>query len=816
MRPHGEGDLETERAIEPSTRSNEVVLEGLEPELAVVDLTYDVPSWGVFYDARTPHPEQKNRHLEDMAYVDELLDSIQAKGLDAKGFIDEDLRTACKQTILLIQRRHDQFQTPPYSREEIRILVSEMQYVDYLHRVHRKTQRDDGTLYSREHLFKAVRNAIVSQGITDLVYLVAVLHHDDGEDLDFNEETEAGTGEVRKRIQPNHLLGESSFRTELEALLGPTFVGHFIQVFREKVLHIDRGLTKEKNKRKSSEANEADNFRTLLEYTDRDVLVVLARLVDRLHNLRTLEGKAKRKPETARETAMTSATVHARFPKTFQMDRLYDEIVEACFEHVNPELVRDIKLRQLRRIDKRLNGESPLGLRLFSIVDAAQREELGIKFIGIRPRSFGSLVNPEEIRNPAYDPFSEMDDWDPLFEVLVHVDDPKNIKRLIQEIASIFREDMEIGAGQIDVMQTPSTTRPQKGTCISIYDPHLGGQVFIRINDERSEALSLRGVFEAPKQEPVRGLLPLPEYRLPSHHGAAVRRVLHRTGPGTDVTDIFNLAQKELLHPTVMVRTPDLDQLHLPSGSLVVDFAAVIHENVLATFSGATVRSESPLAPPKKGVQALTPLEEGDIVDIHNDGHSLLDLKWGYLGNSHTRAAMREILRKDGPEVSRERGKAFLVELGTLLGLEDPSTLASRLVAMQKPSVSPAEAPGREDWYLRKVGFLREDPFEALAQNTTFAQAPLAVCVEAPDVPDILSKLSHEFGRAGISIVGDGLIFGERYQKVEGGPVLTTVRIHIQSPNLKQVTAHDILLCLLHLNETYPTRIETDIFKKAL
>ncbi|MFA4814490.1 MAG: TGS domain-containing protein [Candidatus Gracilibacteria bacterium] len=758
-------------------RNNEHVLEDLAPEMSLIDPTHDIPLEYVVYDGRTEDIQERLEDLADMRFVDEVFDSLRQSGVDTPGFIDEELRTWGKQMVLLIQRRHRQFHFSLYSHRDIRILVTEMFHVDLLHRLHRnKPLRDDGTLYSREHLFKSTRNAIVYEGITDLYYLVALLHHDDGEDLSEIH----GVG----KINPELLLMAEHYELEPEE-------ADSIQVLRRGVEMIVRTLTKDQIVHKSDLSTEEDNFRLLLERLEKEVLVVLARLADRLHNLMTLEGKAKRKPERAREIALTSLKVHARLAGVFA-EILHDAMVEACTAHLNPNLLERFTTQRAERIQERVLLPCFRGC-LDDVLKIAGEKELSLKFIGYRPKSLGASVDASRVHEPDYDPFAVdaeddgIDPWDPMFETLILIKDPRDTDAVINAVTSAFRRPSERGAVTIEVHQEASMDASQReGTLIRIFDHKLGGRCFVRVITEEAEAKRVRGVFANEEQGE--------KLCIPPHYRQAVQRILDQTH--RDATGIFELAGVEFLNAAIFVLTPWGERVTLPAGALALDFPAAIHEDVLDGCTDIVVRKGLWARPVK--ASPFSVLKNGDVVEVKTGGgaSSIVDPSWSVLGNSHTRGALREVVHRKGREFQGQSGAQYLARLERLFNFDSKRLLGeTRRVPID-------------------VGALYLDPLEKLAQrHPEFATSPIEISVEVLDQPDMLAKLSHEFGRHGLSIVGNWLRFGRAFQKGGTGPSFKRVRGHVQSLDLERVPPYDVLRCLLEIDATYPLRVIPKLFE---
>src|SRR5688572_15509151 len=152
-------------------------------------------------------------------------------------------------------------------------------------------------------------------------------------------------------------------RTEIDQLFGPE-IGALVD-----------GLTKIKRlDLVSKKAEQAENFRKLLIAISSDIRVLLVKLADRLHNMRTLEHM---KPESRKRVSEETLEIYAPLAGRMGMQALRDELEEHAFRWLNPEAYRTVteKLEELRERNEGLVEEIEAALQKM-LADAGMKAEV--------------------------------------------------------------------------------------------------------------------------------------------------------------------------------------------------------------------------------------------------------------------------------------------------------------------------------------------------------------------------------------------------------------------------------------------------------
>lgn len=487
-------------------RNNVHVLDWIKPSLESLDPLNKVPGWALVYRKEKDLVAEESKDMQmiqDLEYVDEVLDTLQNGGHDIKGCIDEHLRVDIKRLVLLVQTKNRQLEIKPYGKEEIACFVTELWRAEHFHG-HRR--RDDGKSYSRDHLYGSVENAIVRLSITDLDVLIVLIHHDDVEDL----EVHAGGP------RPDLLVYEEAVIDLLSKLSHEVKeIKAYVKLLRKKTASRVKGVTKLKSNKLAGEGlrDKLDIRLWLIEVME-EVIVALIKLCDKLHNAETLDGKGRKEPEKAKGTAILIAKVYAAIAEFLKLKEMRDALLQAAYEYENPDSVAKFNAQ----IDKRLIEHLPqsresensnpksveeafrgsiLRKKLLKLADRNDRKGYGISGIAFVPKTFGECAKPgEKIEDKNYDPFeTDIDGHDSMFEVVVQTENPERVSVIVDKVIAVFKEDRIPGQVNVELEELPPVVQPQEGSLIKILDPVLGGRVWIRVIDARTQATKLRGIF---------------------------------------------------------------------------------------------------------------------------------------------------------------------------------------------------------------------------------------------------------------------------------------------------------------------------------
>ncbi|MEN0003075.1 MAG: RelA/SpoT family protein [Bacteroidota bacterium] len=402
------------------------------------------------------------------------------------------------------------------------------------------------------------------------------------------------------------------------------------EVFGDRITKIVDGLTK-LDSAYNATSPQAENFKKVLSTLVEDVRVVLIKMADRLHNMRTLGAMPRHKQlKIAAETSY----IYAPLAHRLGLYNFKTEFLDLCMKITDAEHYHGIakKLSETRRSRELYINEfiKPLTQRL---------DEIGVPYrILGRPKSIYSIWNKIKTKKV---PFEEIYD---LFAVRIIVDVPIDKEKLIcWQVYSIVTDvHTPIPERLKDWVTTPKSNGYE-----SLHTTVIGPQgkfVEVQIRTERMDEIAEKGFAAHYKYKGISRHPDVYERWLDS-----VREILD--GPDTDAVEFLgDFRSNNLFNEEVYVYTPNGDMKILPKGSTALDFAFSIHTDI--GYHCTAIKVNNKLVP--MGYK----LKNGDQLYITTNKNQKPTEDWlRYVitgkARSKIRSAMKDERRKKG-EVGKE------------------------------------------------------------------------------------------------------------------------------------------------------------------
>ncbi|MFN8436448.1 MAG: bifunctional (p)ppGpp synthetase/guanosine-3',5'-bis(diphosphate) 3'-pyrophosphohydrolase [Cytophagales bacterium] len=419
--------------------------------------------------------------------------------------------------------------------------------------------------------------------------------------------------------------------------------------FGPKVARIIDGLTKIENVSGNSTHIQAENFRKMLLSISDDVRVILIKLADRLHNMRTLGSMARDK-----QLKIASETIYLYAPLAHRLG-LYvikTELEDLYLKYSNPQTYRSIanKLQQTRAARNKFINDfiEPLDKEL-------KKMKMKYQIYG-RPKSIYSICNKLKKGNVN---FEEIYD---LFAIRVVVDAPLDQeKSSCWQIYSIVTDYYKPNPDRLkDWISTPKSNGYESlhTTVMS----STGQWVEVQIRTKRMDDIAEKGYAAHWKyKENTSGSA---EKGLENWINKVRDTLKNADGNAMEFLDQF---RTNLFLEEVFVFTPKGDLKTLPKGATILDFAFEIHTKVGLTCMGGKVN------------QKLVPLsyvvKNGDQIEIITSAKQRPSEDWlKFVTTSKARAKIKDslkeevkILASDGKEILERKLKALKVEYNSEL-----------------------------------------------------------------------------------------------------------------------------------------------------
>lgn len=396
--------------------------------------------------------------------------------------------------------------------------------------------------------------------------------------------------------------------------------------FTPEIAELVRGVTKlgevELSANASRERAQAENFQKFVLAMSKDVRVLLVKMCDRLHNMRTLQyhPKAASRERIARETM----EIYAPLARRVGVDRICSELEDLSFRHLNPSAFESItkRLETWRSDQKVAISEMSIALR-----DLMQQHGVEARIYGREKRAF-AIWRKLQRQGISFDDVAD------IFAFRIIVDIPAECYQAL----GIFHQNYRcVPARFRDFISVPKPNGYQS-LQTTILSPD-NRRVELQIRTERMEDVAERGVAahwaykdnsyaydpesaKASGGDPLRRIRPLVE-------------MMEQSG---DADEFLEHAKLEMFTDQVFTFTPKGDLIALPRGATPLDFAYAVHTKVGDTCIGAVINGRE--------VPLRTRLNNGDVVKIIRGGQPEAQPDWeNMVATGKARSALRRLTR---------------------------------------------------------------------------------------------------------------------------------------------------------------------------
>jgi GTP pyrophosphokinase len=390
----------------------------------------------------------------------------------------------------------------------------------------------------------------------------------------------------------------------------------------------------------SNEQAQAESFRKMLLAMARDVRVILIKLADRLHNVRTLEAMD---PEKRRRIARETLDIYAPIAHRLGLNAIYRELQEQSFAHLHP-----LRYRVLQKavLAARGNRREVLGKILQSVRKALSNAKLRAEVYGREKTLYGIYRKMEE----KHLSFSEVLD---VYGFRIVVATRAECYLALGALHALFKP---VPGRFKDYIAIPKVNGYQSlhTTLIGPYGTPVEFQ--IRTKEMHHVAESGVAAHWLYKDDATS----LSELQSRTHQWLqSLLEIQSQTG---DSTELMENIRVDLFPDKVYVFTPKGKIVSLPRGATPVDFAYSIHTDIGNKCVAARINGE---------IQPLrTELRNGDVVEIVTGPIARPNPSWlAFVRTGKARAEIRHFLRTMKREESVELGERLLAQAALQLDL---------------------------------------------------------------------------------------------------------------------------------------------------
>ena len=419
--------------------------------------------------------------------------------------------------------------------------------------------------------------------------------------------------------------------------------------FGEKVAKIVDGVTKLTNEDfdEGAKSLQAETFRKVIMSMSYDIRVILVKLADRLHNMRTLSAMPHHKQlKIASETTQIYAPIAYRLG----LYKVKIELDDLCLKYINPQVFESVQKQLCELREKKINE-----LNEFLAPVKAELDKMGIK---VRTMSIERNVSSVWERMVKFG--MSIDEVYDVYVARIIIDCPnvEDEKVRCWETFAVFTKYYYPDNKKMrDWVSFPKTNG--YSSIHAVFMNKEGNWVETQIRTERMDEIAENGFAAYWKyrdqnsnaesgldlwMKVVRNLV----QQADENHVSAIEFI-----------DNFKL---DLFNDEIFVFTPDGDKMTLPKGSTVLDFAYNIHTDLGNHCVGANIN--------KKLSPIHTELKMGDQVEVITSEFQEPQEKWfDYLATSSAKSRLKNGI-KDFRKVYKEKGKAMLKEFFDRAGID--------------------------------------------------------------------------------------------------------------------------------------------------
>jgi len=402
-------------------------------------------------------------------------------------------------------------------------------------------------------------------------------------------------------------------------------------IFGKEIRDITDGLTKLSGIFDQSVNLQVENFKKLLLTLSDDVRVILIKLADRLHNMRTLGSM---RPDKQRKIASETLFLYAPLAHRLGLYNLKNELEDLSLKYTEPKVYKEIetKLQKTKAVRTRF-------LNQFIVPIKRTLEDAGVSYrIAGRPKSVHSIYRKMQRQGI---PFEEVYDN---FAVRIVIDcPPEEEKALCWNVYSIVTDFYKPKPDRLRDWITTPKANGYESLHTTVMSP--GGRwVEVQIRSERMDEMAEKGFASHWKYKEGGEETALDSWL------ERIREVIE--SQDTDAADFIDNFKLHLFIDEIFLFTPKGDLIKLPAGSSVLDFAFEIHTQIGAMCIGAKVNN--------KLVPMSHVLEHGDQVEIITDKSQKASEDWlTYVHTARAKSGIRSLLKKEKRKIVVV-GKALL------------------------------------------------------------------------------------------------------------------------------------------------------------
>jgi len=401
--------------------------------------------------------------------------------------------------------------------------------------------------------------------------------------------------------------------------------------FGEEIMHLVDGVTKlTQIELQSEESDQAENFRKLVLAISEDIRVLLVKLADRLHNMRTLNFISK--PEKRRRIALETMEIYAPLAERIGMEEFKNELEDLAFAELNPEARESItsRLKFLRN-----EGKDNVDVIITELKETLEEQTIKAEVYGREKLPYSIWLKSQK-KNISFEKVSDII----AFRIIVDT-----VDECYRVLGIIHVNYMMVPGRFKDYISTPKLNGYQ-----SLHTGIIGPErqrIEVQIRSRRMHETAELGVAAHWQYKRDTDLKSGRQYRW-------MRELLDIMEQAAGPDDFLEHTKLEMFPDKVFSFTPKGEVVAMPAGATAIDFAYAVHSEIGDSCVGAKINGQH--------MPLRTILENGDQIEIITSVAQTPSPTWeNFATTAKARACIRRFIRLRKREEYFNLGKSILL-----------------------------------------------------------------------------------------------------------------------------------------------------------